>query len=64
MQFGGNPSGYQSACVLDVLVAQDVEIADIEVGLRKAGKIGRSRGRRVRGHVVRARRTEQRAQPV
>jgi hypothetical protein len=51
MEFVGNPTSHQAACVLDALVSPDVEVADFDIGLWQAGKIGGVGGCRVRHRV-------------
>ena len=52
MEFGGHPGVGQPACIGDVLVAEDVQVADVDVGIGKPGQIGGAGRCRVRRNIV------------
>ena len=54
MKFGRHAGVGQPARVGDVLVAEDVQVADVDVGVGKPGQVGRAGRRRVRRNVVTA----------
>ena len=54
MKFGRHAGIRQPAGVGDVLVAEDVQVADVDVGVGKPGQIGRAGGCGVRRNVVTA----------
>lgn len=63
-ELGGHAGSRQPARVVDVLISEDVEVTEIDIGRRQAGQVGRAGRRRVWGHVVTTGRLSQQGTPA